>query len=75
MQLLREVDRELLGPLRLRDRPILIEDQRLERSELGIRRGIKVVGAGVPRERAASARGERRHGEEQDESVAIRAIG
>ena len=48
MQLLREIDRELLGSLRLGDRAVLVEDERLEVGEARVGRRVQVVGPRVP---------------------------
>lgn len=57
MQLLRQVDRQLLGPLRLGDRAVLVEDEGLEGGQAGIGRGVQVVGPRVSGERAAALGG------------------
>jgi hypothetical protein len=71
MQLLREINRQLLRPLRLGDRAVLVEDERLEVGEAGVGGGVEVIGPRVPHERPASARGQRRDREEQQEPVAL----
>ena len=70
MQLSRQVDRELLEALRLGDRAVLVEDERLEGGQLGVGLGVHAVGPVVPRERPTSAAAEGRAGDEQDEAVA-----